>query len=175
MNQEGLKPFVLLISNDQGLQVRATANGIPCIRAVDFAVSRRKLTQTILDLEEKLGQVRVDELIHDDGKQRNNHEAVSGHQHFFKRDGENEQVSLQNIGHESALPKKTVSIAEQYEAIQSIIVDSLGTFIMYIRQQDLGELWEELLEDELKPPWDAHQVLRVITRHNTPFWYVIYR
>eukprot|EP00890_Picochlorum_soloecismus_P001140 jgi/Picsp_1/2026/NSC_05492-R1_pinc domain-containing protein len=170
MNKEGLKPFVLLISNDQGLQVRATANGIACIRAVDFAVSRRKLTQTLLDLEEKLGQVRQ----HAE-KLGTNHEMISGHQQIFDREKKNEQVGLPTIEHEPALIERMISPREQYEAIQSIIVDSLGTFVMYIRQQDLGELWEELLEDELKPPWDAHQVLRVIIRHNTPFWDVFDR
>ena len=172
MNQEGLKPFVLLISNDQGLQVRATANGIACIRAVDFAVSRRKLTQKLLELEEKLEQVRQHEATKDNGKQP---EPISGHQNYFDRKRKTERDSSSSLPkneHEQAMLEKIISSREQYEAVQSIIVSSLGTFVMYIRQQDLGELWEELLEDELKPPWDAHQVLRVIIRHNTPFWYV---
>jgi rRNA-processing protein FCF1 len=168
MNQEGLKPFVLLISNDQGLQVRATANGIACIRAVDFAVSRRRLTQTLLNLEAKLEQARRHEATKGNEKQP---DAMSGHKHYFERNGKTEQANLLKFQHEPTIIEKQISPREQYESVQSIIVDSLGTFVMYIRQQDLGELWEELLEDELKPPWDAHQVLRVIIRHNTPFWY----
>jgi len=63
---------------------------------------------------------------------------------------------------------------DDFSALKDIISHSMGKVVMYFRQQDLGELWLELLEDELKPPWDAMQTLRVIVRHNTTFWSVIY-
>ena len=56
-----------------------------------------------------------------------------------------------------------------------VIVDAvqhgLGAFVRYMRQQDLGDLWDELLEDELKwPGWEASDVLKVLTRHSSTFW-----
>lgn len=56
-----------------------------------------------------------------------------------------------------------------------VIVDAvqhgLGAFVRYMRQQDLGDLWVELLEDELKwPGWEASDVLKVLTRHSSTFW-----
>ena len=56
-----------------------------------------------------------------------------------------------------------------------VIVDAvqhgLGAFVRYMRQQDLGDLWIDLLEDELKwPGWEASDVLKVLTRHSSTFW-----
>ena len=62
------------------------------------------------------------------------------------------------------------SLGLELDTIKRIISHSLGTFVMYFRQQDLGDMWQELLEDELKPPWNALQVLKIILRHSTTFW-----
>eukprot|EP00889_Picochlorum_renovo_P008242 jgi/Picre1/35272/NNA_002734.t1 len=54
------------------------------------------------------------------------------------------------------------------------IAHGLGTVVMYFRQQDLGECGRNS-EDELKPPWEAPQVLKVMIRHSTTFWHIFDR
>jgi hypothetical protein len=61
-------------------------------------------------------------------------------------------------------------------AVADAVQHGLGAFVRYMRQQDLGELWDDLLEDELKwPGWEAGDVLKVLTRHSSTFWGVFDR
>lgn len=43
--ERGYQSYVVLISNDMGLKIRSKANGVICLKAVDFAVTRKKLLQ----------------------------------------------------------------------------------------------------------------------------------
>lgn len=61
------------------------------------------------------------------------------------------------------------------QVLVEVIERCLGPGIKYYRQQDLGDLWLELLEDKLKPPWSAADVLSVLCRHSSTFWKVLTR
>ena len=59
---------------------------------------------------------------------------------------------------------------EAVSLISDVVREGLGPAVAFYRQQDLGSLWLELLEDKLRPPWDAAAVLRVMAQHGTTFW-----
>ena len=59
------------------------------------------------------------------------------------------------------------------EQLFSIIEQRLAPGIKYYRQQDLGDLWIEMLEDERRPPWPAPMVLNVLCSHSTTFWRIL--
>lgn len=61
------------------------------------------------------------------------------------------------------------------ELLMSVVERFLGPGIKYFRQQDLGDLWVEMLAPELRPPWGAVEVLAVLDRHSTTFWEVLSR
>lgn len=54
--------------------------------------------------------------------------------------------------------------------LESIIERCLAPAIKYYRQQDLGDLWIEMLEERSRPPWRASIVLDVLYSHSTTFW-----
>lgn len=60
--------------------------------------------------------------------------------------------------------------ASQPLDLNEIIKENIGPAVAFYRQQDLGSLWLELLEEDLRPPWDADGVLKVIVQHGTTFW-----
>lgn len=186
LRQKGHRAHAVLVSNDRGLQVRATANGVACIKAADFGRNGDALVKKL-----DSGDVSV---------------IQEGHNAFENASSQKEQGDLtkevENFLHtlhiqaESSPPKKSIQATDSVlshashdhghefttadseevkRALEYAIQHGLGSFVMYCRQQDLGDLWEDLLEDELKPPWEAIQVLKVITRHSTTFWSVFDR
>jgi hypothetical protein len=56
------------------------------------------------------------------------------------------------------------------EALCSVVERCLAPGVKHVRQQDLGDLWLDMLGEDVRPPWDAGQVLRVMDSHNTSFW-----
>jgi rRNA-processing protein FCF1 len=59
--------------------------------------------------------------------------------------------------------------------LDTLIPECLGPAVAFFRQQDLGSLWLELLQDEYRPPWDAAGVLAVLSHHGTTFWNLLPR
>ena len=59
--------------------------------------------------------------------------------------------------------------------LDSIVERFLAPGVKYFRQQDLGDLWVEMLEEELRPPWGPPDVLRVLNNHSTTFWDILSR
>lgn len=57
--------------------------------------------------------------------------------------------------------------------IEDIIVCSLGPMVKYHRQQDLGELWLEMLDDDLQPPWSGKDIMEILSSHSSTFWDVV--
>jgi hypothetical protein len=57
--------------------------------------------------------------------------------------------------------------------VDQVIENNLAPVIKYHRQQDLGDLWIEMLDDDLQPPWAAQEVLKVIASHDTTFWNLV--
>lgn len=169
----GIRAGVLLLSNDAGLCARARANGIRSFTANEFSAAAGDLSKEILPLP-----VPVPSPVPSTATLPSNlSQSLADHptDHSISRlpaiDGEHESRERQDIPEPHHVD---VGLTEEREpvisAVSSIIQTYLVPAIAYYRQQDLGDLWVELLEEELRPPWDASAVLKVIIRHETTFW-----
>jgi hypothetical protein len=69
-------------------------------------------------------------------------------------------------------PSASYSAAELADELACLVATALTPVVKYHRQQDLGDLWEEMLEEELRPPWSGAAAVRVINNHSTSFWWV---
>lgn len=175
MQAKGHKACLMLVSNDQGLQMRAAANGLNCVKAVEFAGNGKRLA-------EKIGQVQTEHrlLVPGDGDMTEKDDVKDtgrGMEQLLSRVMEINDRTEHLRG--SAVPvaeqPSVASVHDLHMLVNDAISHGLGTVVMYFRQQDLGDMWEELLEDELKPPWEAPQVLKVMIRHSTTFWNIFDR
>lgn len=174
MRKKGHKACITLVSNDQGLQMRAAANGLNCIKAVEFATNGKKLV-------EKLSQIEAEHsssMLGDSDEKIKNNTEHNDMEHLLSRVVDTrhvEQPKSSVVVQAVQSPAPLVSMHDLHMLITDAIAHGLGTVVMYFRQQDLGDMWEELLEDELKPPWEAPQVLKVMIRHSTTFWHIFDR
>jgi rRNA-processing protein FCF1 len=185
---KGHRAHAVLVSNDRGLQVRSEANGVTCIKAADLGRSGDALVKTLTSIESQGSNAPV----------QANRSSLNGlHEYEEEKDITQEVESFLNSLHiqpKSSPPKRTTFSTEQHITLHPTYTDEepsddedvrntleyaiqhgLGSFVMYCRQQDLGDLWEDLLEDELKPPWEVSQVLKIIMRHSSTFWSVFDR
>ena len=222
----------LLVTNDNGLLLRARANAIACVKAVEVEGN----VDTFLDAIEAR-----DAVVGDDEREREGEAPTGRERRDEERDGTSTDAPSQPVSHEvedflsslqlqasaPELPRgPNVAKARANHAVdpnshrsthpaghqtrdhqthdhenrdrdrdrdcdrdeqtdhrrlsRSAVADAvqhgLGAFVRYMRQQDLGDLWDDLLEDELKwPGWEASDVLKVLTRHSSTFWGVFER
>jgi rRNA-processing protein FCF1 len=166
MREKKHRAHCVLVSNDRGLQLRAKSNGIACIKAVEVDGSVDRFVATV---EERDGGQGCDDA---SNVEQNTSKASQEVEDFLGT------LKLQPAPDFHPVPQTAVVEGKKkpsFEVVADAIQHGLGAFVMYARQQDLGELWEDLLEDELKPPWEAAQVLKVLTRHSSTFWGIIDR
>jgi rRNA-processing protein FCF1 len=167
LRSSGTRAAVLLLSNDTGLCARARANGIRSFTANEFSAAAGDLSKEILPVPEP-GPSPVPFSLK---LQSNISRGLAGHptdrstSRLPVVDGEHESHQRQDLP--DLLQEESEPIIS---AVSSIVQMCLVPAIAYYRQQDLGDLWIELLEEELRPPWDASAVLKVIIRHETTFW-----
>ncbi|KAI8108056.1 hypothetical protein M9434_006087 [Picochlorum sp. BPE23] len=171
MRKKGHKACITLVSNDQGLQMRATANGLNCIKAVEFATNGKKLVEKI-EVEHSISMPGESAVTNKSDTGVHEMEQLLSRVVDTKHVEEpRSSVVVQAV----QSPPHVLSMHDLHMLIIDAIAHGLGTVVMYFRQQDLGDMWEELLEDELKPPWEAPQVLKVMIRHSTTFWHIFDR
>jgi len=209
----------LLVTNDNGLLLRARANAIACVKAVEVEGN----VDTFLDAIEAR-----DAVVGDDEREREGEAPTGLGRRDEERDGTSTDAPSQPVSHEvedflsslqlqasaPELPRDPVANTRANHAVgpnshrsthhrathsahdhethdrddqtdhrrlsRSAVADAvqhgLGAFVRYMRQQDLGDLWDDLLENELKwPGWEASDVLKVLTRHSSTFWGVFER
>jgi hypothetical protein len=63
--------------------------------------------------------------------------------------------------------------ADAADELAAIVERCLAPGVAHYRQQDLGDLWIEMLEDAARPPWDAPTTLRVLAHKKSSFWGVL--
>lgn len=212
----------VLISNDRGLQLRARANSIACMKAVEVEGN----IDAFLDVVDRVVPhedvtVEVQSVIRQSPDPSKSGSSTNGTpkprstsmrptehpaQHVSKEvedflaslqlqgsvpdlSGDRPHVRGVNQRHQirdmmssmqSTLSTTKMPIASSTAAPLPVVTyavqHGLGAFVRYLRQQDLGDLWDDLLEDELKwPGWEAGDVLKVLTRHSSTFWSVFDR
>lgn len=84
------------------------------------------------------------------------------------------QISPREISDLSSSPRPALSL-DPGDRLASTVERCLAPGIKYYRQQDLGDLWIEMLEESSRPPWTAPIVLDVLVSHSTTFWDVLSR
>ena len=68
-------------------------------------------------------------------------------------------------------PASSSSMLPPSEQLYSTVERCLAPAVKYYRQQDLGDLWLDMLREEDRPPWrGAIPVLGVLRTHSTTFW-----
>jgi hypothetical protein len=151
------------------------------VKAADFGTNGYKLVETIRDLEGTVPSV-----VNDESHKPPDDEALRKQVEEFlnslniqpetidSRSSAPQHTRLVDFSHSQNVPK-VLDLHTVNMVLLDAVSHGLGTFVMYCRQQDLGDMWEELLEDELKPPWEAHHVLNIIIRHSTTFWHIFDR
>lgn len=190
LREKGHRAYAVLVSNDRGLQVRSRANGVACIKAADLGRNGDALVKALGCIEDNFDTCRKNttEQSSTDACTRDDEKDITKEVELFLN-------TLHIQPQSSTSPKRTVQHSHQRDhvynshdlddqeafhgdvkhSLEYAIQHGLGTFVMYCRQQDFGDLWEDLLEDELKPPWDFSTVLKVIMRHSSTFWSVFDR
>jgi hypothetical protein len=73
----------------------------------------------------------------------------------------------------AAAPAPLPPAADPADELAAIVERCLAPGVAHYRQQDLGDLWIEMLEDAARPPWDAPTTLCVVTAHKSSFWGVL--
>ena len=74
----------------------------------------------------------------------------------------------------SSSPRTALSV-DPGDRLATTVERCLTPGIKYYRQQDLGDLWIEMLEESSRPPWTAPIALDVLCSHSTSFWDVLTR
>lgn len=153
LRSSGTRAGVLLLSNDTGLCTRARANGIVSFTADEFSAAAGDLSKVVLSLPSIMYHDHSTEL-----------EPLRRHVFERKEHPENGSIPCQD----------GLKLEEESDPVISTISSILQTYLVpavaYYRQQDLRDLWVELLEEDLRPPWSAPTVLKVLIRHETTFW-----
>lgn len=208
MREKKHRAHCVLISNDRGLQLRARANGIACLKAVEVESNVDTFLDAI-DTEHGDCDIQCDRNIEGPVAAQGvtNTDAIKPtknpatplskevedflsslqlqaseppnlpHAHSSHPTGQNIHQDLRTSRprHDAVDGSETKSIIA-LPVIVDAVQHGLGAFVRYMRQQDLGDLWDDLLEDELKwPGWEASDVLKVLTRHSSTFWGVFDR
>jgi rRNA-processing protein FCF1 len=181
----GHRAAVFLLSNDKGLCTRAEANGVRCFSAMEFPGTVETLANQVpavepVSMEEaaavavKAVEKKVEkiEITENDTVVTTTEKAplplpVTTHPALIHCDDEQRLDTSSAKKLPGAAAAATNSLPHR---LDSIIERCLAPGIKYYRQQDLGDLWIEMLEERSRPPWRAAMVLDVLCTHSTTFW-----
>ena len=187
----GHRAAVFLLSNDKGLCTRAEANGVRCFAAMEFPGTVEALADQVpavtpvsmeeaasmvseeLSLERRVAEIKIEDTYDLDNTQQKKDHSTSP---LGRRQEEQEQKKPATSLLESPEQQQQQEIStaapvtDPIHYLESIIERYLSSGVKYYRQQDLGDLWIEMLEERSRPPWRATTVLDVIYSHSTTFW-----
>jgi rRNA-processing protein FCF1 len=187
----GHRAAVFLLSNDKGLCTRAEANGVRCFSAMEFPGTVETLASQVpavepvsmdeaeaaaaaavaavaveKEMEEKVAKIEISkDQIEPKPVQKPTKAAVT----TAGATPSARAAAVAKIS-STAEPSSSSSAPPPLHRLESIIERCLAPGIKYYRQQDLGDLWIEMLEERSRPPWRAATVLDVLCSHSTTFW-----
>jgi len=195
LRSAGHRAAVFLLSNDKGLCTRAEANGVKCFAAMEFPGTVEALTLQVPAVEPvSMEEAAATAAIAAEVEKKVSAMAIEKHELETKQALPNQPALVTPAPRKAELPapsslplppvsqpspvkegkkkenQEDIHHIDPLHRLESIIERCLAPAIKYYRQQDLGDLWIEMLEERSRPPWRAVMVLDVLCTHSTTFW-----
>ncbi|KAL4535144.1 hypothetical protein Ndes2526B_g06054 [Nannochloris sp. 'desiccata'] len=187
LRSAGHRAAVFLLSNDKGLCTRAEANGVKCFAAMEFPGTVESLANQVpavepVSMEEAAAAAAVEKKVAEmvmkehelEPKQAPNRHIVAPAALKAELPGPSSlpppASQVPSPVKEEIQKHEPLHPTDPLHRLESIIERCLAPAIKYYRQQDLGDLWIEMLEERSRPPWRAGMVLDVLCSHSTTFW-----